>query len=247
MESDEKRGQERRLFMRNGIALLAAGSVPALLSGCATAGLYSKVGDHDASAIATGDEWAYDELNGYNRERQAQIRYIAEAGASPVLRLEVEGKPLSGLRHDQREEYDAPWVVTRDSVYDYDNLYNPPLPLLPALLEPGARESWQSMVVHDPKSRARRWHVQIDALRTESVTVPAGTFEALNVRRLIKFEHPDFFRSHSERVENLWYAPAVKRWVKREWRGQYLQKMRARMPYFREDWIVWELTSFRVA
>jgi len=39
----------------------------------------------------------------------------------------------------------------------------------------------------------------------------------------------------------------VKRWVKREWRGQYLQKMRARMPYFREDWIVWELTSFRVA
>lgn len=247
MESDETRGKERRLFMRSGIALLAAGAVPALLSGCAMAGQYSKVGDHDASAITAGDEWAYDELNGYNRERQAQIRYIAEAGASPVLRLEVEGKPLSGLRHDQREEYDAPWVVTRDSVYDYDNLYNPPLPLLPALLEPGARESWQSMVVHDPKSRARRWHVQIDALRTESVTVPAGTFEALNVRRLIKFEHPDFFRSHSERVENLWYAPEVKRWVKREWRGQYLQKMRARMPYFREDWIVWELTSFSVA
>jgi hypothetical protein len=247
MNPAETHRQPRRIFMRNGIALLAAGSVPALLSGCATAGRYAAQDDHAASVITAGDEWAYDELNGYARERVAQLRYVAEQGSPPSLRLEVAGKPLSGVRSEQHEEYDAAWVVARDTVYDTENRYDPPLPLLPALLEPGAHENWQSMVTNDDTSRPRRWHVQIDALQTEQVTVPAGTFEALRVRRLIKFEHPDFFRSHSERVDTLWYSPQVKRWVKREWQGQYLQKMRSRIPYFREDWIIWELTAFRVA
>jgi hypothetical protein len=48
----------------------------------------------------------------------------------------------------------------------------------------------------DPKERPRRWHVQIDTLGHERVIVPAGEIEALRVRRLIKFEYPDFFRHH---------------------------------------------------
>lgn len=247
MDFDKTERPGRRVFMRDGIALLAAGSVPVALSGCATAGTYEHAGDHQALPITAGDEWLYDELNGYNRAHQAKIRYVAEAGTPLALRLDVEGRPLSGLRTGLREEYDAPWVVTRDAVYDYDNIYDPPLPVLPTLLEPGTRESWQSMVTHDAQSRPLRWHVQIDALGMEQITVPAGTFDALRVRRLIKFEHPDVFRNHSERVENLWYVPEVKRWVKREWRGQYLQKLRTRAPALREDWIVWELTRFTVA
>ncbi len=235
---------ERRVFMRNGVALLAAVSAPALLSGCVAAGRYARGSDHDAAGISAGDEWLYDELNGYNRERMAEIRYVAEQGAPPVLRVEVDGKPLSSLRSGQREEYDAAWVVARDAVYDFENRYDPPLPLLPSRLEPGTRESWQAMVTHNQKEKPLRWHVQIDALGIEQVKVPAGSFEALRIRRLIKFEHPDFFRNHSARTETLWFAPEVKRWVKREWLGEYLQKTRSRAPAYREDWIVWELSRF---
>jgi len=244
MDTSERPPSGRRSMVRGVFALIAGGAVSPLLSGCAAAGLYRGPEGRDAPAISTGDEWLYDELNGYNRERVALMRYVTEQTSPLILRLEVEGKPLSGLRTDQREEYDAPWVVSRDAVYDWQNHYVPALPLIPALLEPGVRESWQSMVTHDEKERARRWHVQLDVIGRERVEVPAGAFDALRIRRLIKFEHPDFFRSNSERVETLWYAPEVKRWVKREWRGEYLQKMRKRTPALREDWIVWELRRF---
>ena len=92
------------------------------------------------------------------------IRCAGRWADPPRLRVEVDGKPLSSLRSGQFEEYAAPWVVSRDTVYDRDNRYDAPLPVLPALLEPGVREAWQSMVTTDPKERPRRWHVQIDAL-----------------------------------------------------------------------------------
>ncbi len=248
MDSGNTHQDERRTFLRNGAVLVVATTpIPILLSACATPGQFDMGDSRMAAAIHAGDAWEYDELNGYNRERVAQIRYVAEQGDPPVLRVEVKGRPLSGLRCGQLEGYAAPWVVRQDAVYDFENRYDPPLPLLPALLEPGVNETWQSMVKHDEKDRALRWHVRIEVLGIEPVTVPAGSFDALPVRRTIRFEHPDFFRALSERTDTLWFVPEVRRWVKREWRGQYLQKMRPDAPTLREDWIVWELTRFTAA
>lgn len=215
------------------------------IAGCATTPRF-ETAETEGPVLIVGDRWDYRELNGYSHEQQADIRYMVYQVDPPRLNVEVDGKPLSALRSGQIEEYAAPWAVSRDTIYDCDNRYDAPLPLLPARLEPGARESWQSMVTTDPKERPRRWHVQIDALGYERVIVPAGDFEALRVRRLIKFEHPDFFRTQSARTEHLWYAPEVRRWVKREWHGEYLPKLRSRHPPLREDWIVWELTGFTV-
>lgn len=238
----------RRTLLRNGAVLaLSAGASPALLTGCVSAARFQAAEGHVATTIVDGDEWSYDELNGYNGKRAAQLRFVAEHGNPPALRVSVDGSPLSGLRDGQLEAYDSAWVVTRDGTYDRNNRYDPPLPLLPERLEAGARESWQSMVTHDENERALRWHVQIDALGHERIDVPAGSFDSLRVRRLIQFEHPDFFRSHSERVETLWYAPEVKRWVKRQWQGSYRPKLDSRTPTLREDWIVWVLTGFTVA
>jgi hypothetical protein len=248
MTGPDPHRKDRRTFLRDGTALaLSAAASPALLSGCASTAHFPAPDGHAATTVNAGDAWSYDELNGYNSRRVAQLRFVAEHGGPPALRVSVEGDPLSGLRNGQLETYDSAWVVTRDGTYDRDNRYDPPLPLLPERLEPGARESWQSMVTYDEGERALRWHVRIDAIAGERIEVPAGSFDALRVRRLIQFEHPDFFRSHSERTETLWYAPEVKRWVKREWRGSYRQKLDSRSPVMREDWIVWVLTDFTAA
>lgn len=248
MDSRNTYQDDRRAFLRTGAVLAVATTpIPFLLSACTTPGSFGTGDTRMAATIRTGDAWDYDELNGYNRERVAQVGYVAERGDPPALRVEVKGKPLSGLRSGQLEDHAAPWVVKQDAVYDFENRYDPPLPLLPARLEPGATETWQSMVKHDEKDRALRWHVQIEASGIERVNVPAGSFDALPVRRTIRFEHPDFFRALSERTDTLWFVPEVRRWVKREWRGQYLQKMRPDAPTLREDWIVWELTRFTAA
>lgn len=231
---------QRRDFIRKAGGMAAIALSPAWLTACATARRFEMDGT-PLAALMQGDEWAYDELNGYNREQQAEVRYVVQGLTPTSLRIEVDGKPLSALRGGQVETYAQAWAVERDTVYDQDNRYEPPLPVLPTLLEPGVRQFWESRVTTGPKEPAKRWHVQLDVFPEERVQVPAGEFEALRIRRLIKFEHPDFFRTQSERTENLWYVPEVKRWVKREWRGQYMPKLRSRHPMLREDWIVWEL------
>ncbi|WP_018410952.1 DUF3108 domain-containing protein [Methyloversatilis thermotolerans] len=238
----------RRRMLTRAPGLVLMGALPLGLAGCVSARLYEHAdAPPDGLKVSVGDAWSYREINGYNRERVADVRYTVRGTTPLELEVEVDGKPLSALRSGQIERYAAPWVVAQDTVYDRDNRYEPPLPVLPTVLEPGVRESWQSMVIDDPKDRARRWHVQLDVLGEERVTVPAGEFDALRIRRLIKFEHPDFFRMFSERREELWYAPEIRRWIRREWSGSYQQRMRSRAPLLREDWIVWELQTFTQA
>lgn len=244
--SDHDAPTGRRRFMQAGLMMLA----PAWLAGCVNTRQFERAESVASDAVAkpqVGDSWSYRELNGYNRNIEGELRYTVEQADALWLSVELEGTSASALRGGQKELYAAPWAVMRDTVYDRQNTYNPPLPVLPSDLTPGTREFWQSMVTSDPKERARRWHVQLDVLGEERITVPAGEFDAVHVRRIVRFEHPSFFRTDSVRTEHLWYSPQVKHWVKREWRGTYRQTLRTRQPEFREDWIVWELTRFNVA
>lgn len=77
--------------------------------------------------------------------------------------------------------------------------------------------------------------------------MPAGQFDALRIDRRIWFTHADTRRSQSMRTEQLWYAPAVHRWVRREWTGQYLGWPIRRGGPAREDWIVHELQAYSPA
>jgi len=120
-------GMDRRRFIGGGAAGALLVASPLWLAGCATARQYEQA-EHMAARLAIGDEWMYEELNGYNRERQAGIRYVVERADPPRLRIEVDGKPLSSLRSGQFEDYAAPWVVSRDTVYDRDNRYDAMVP-----------------------------------------------------------------------------------------------------------------------
>ena len=76
--------------------------------------------------------------------------------------------------------------------------------------------------------------------------MPAGEFDALRVERRIYFTHVDLRRSQSVRTEYLWYAPAVNRWVRREWTGQYIG-WPVRRGVAREDWVVHLLAEYAPA
>jgi hypothetical protein len=97
-------------------------------------------------------------------------------------------------------------------------------------------------------SSAYAWSQRLSVEGWERVTVPAGSFDALRIVRLINFEHPDVFRYSPERTDIAWYAPQVGRWVKREWTGDYMSggptSLRGRT---REDWVNWQLTAYQPA
>ena len=70
------------------------------------------------------------------------------------------------------------------------------------------------------------------------------------MQRTIWFDYPDVFRFNSSRIDSVWYAPEVNRWVRREWTGDYqhensLGKLGGTRR--REDWVRWELVSYTPA
>jgi len=81
--------------------------------------------------------------------------------------------------------------------------------------------------------RAQRW---------ESVTVPAGRFTALHYYNIIDFRFRDALeRTAALRQENIWIAPEIGRWVKRESRGIFREDVGFEV---KESSYRWELLSW---
>ncbi len=83
--------------------------------------------------------------------------------------------------------------------------------------------------------------------------MPAGQFDCLRIDRTIYFEPRQLGRFNARPVESLWYAPAVNRWVRRDWTGFYLDETtisdrRTALPIEeREDSVSWVLLEHQAA
>ena len=58
----------------------------------------------------------------------------------------------------------------------------------------------------------------------ESVSTPAGTFDAIRIRIIMQLDDETFWRYPTECEYLLWYAPAVSAMVKEEKRASYRNK-----------------------
>jgi hypothetical protein len=119
-------------------------------------------------------------------------------------------------------EIQTSWgTILADPHWGRLQVYDPPIPLWPAKLQPG----WQTRIEAKYKSSeagpALPWSQTMKAEAWETITVPAGQFKALRYVNVIHFENSDVGRSDSVRHETVWFAPEVGRWVARESRGSY--------------------------
>ncbi len=237
--------------------LLAAGAgiaLPALgIAGCATSPppAASSV-RFEPPRVNLGDRWVYQEINRYNGLPLSRTSVTVTA-KEPLLVCTVERQLTDTqagaiARPDQpiEERYAGPWEVIREPTYDMPLDFAEPVPLLPEELRPGAALSERTSYTVPGYSSRYRWDQRLNAVGVERVTTAAGTFECLHVRRRIRFDYPDVFRFSSSRIDDLWYASEVNRWVLREWTGDYLHensldRIGARR---REDWVRWELVAY---
>lgn len=253
----------RRDWLKAGSAgLLLAGTagIGAVVSGCATpAGSGSgtstaaaggrtaaaaPVSAPDAPAAAAApiirvrERWVYDEINCYNGELNGRLKVeVTEANPNYRVRLQLDTRPQSLCE----EIYHANWAVLRECHFDAPIQFDEPVPTLTRVLAPGAQERLVTYYRTDQSERRYRWQMAVDALGWERLAVPAGEFDCLRIVRRIWFTHFDFFRLNSERIDTLWYAPRVNRWVQREWTGQYTIPGGRRGTRGREDWVRWQL------
>jgi len=141
-------------------------------------------------------------------------------------------------------EVQQPWgMVLIDPHWSQVQIYETPIPLWPARLEPG----WQTRITSKYRTSDESslpWQQTMKAEAWESVTVPAGQFRALRYTNLINFTSSDQSRANCVRRETIWFAPDVGRWVARESRGTYYFDESVADDQYNESSYRWELLSF---
>ncbi|MEN9313815.1 MAG: hypothetical protein RIS35_208 [Pseudomonadota bacterium] len=217
--------------------LIAAGLAAAGLAGCANpARIPPPAAAPLPPSVRIGDRWRYAKINLYNGETLAKQEMRVTA-LEPLLRIEVTDGNGAGL---PPETYVRAWDVVQENVWEQIQVFGTPCPLLPRRLEPGSVEDWRGIYQVPGDSWRYTSSVRIEAHDWERVEAPAGVFDALRVSRRIAFVHQDFRRVGCQRLETLWYAPQVNRWVRREVDGSCVVPGRPPMRV-REDRVAWVL------
>jgi hypothetical protein len=211
-----------------------------------------------------GQSWRYAKHDIFTRsvvdeqvDRVAAVDHTVDIDSS-YKAAAAEAKPKWGARLLKKyighkdvtagslpSEIQDPWgMVEVDPHWSQIQVYETPIPLWPAQLEPG----WQTRISTKYKTPADEdalpWDQTMKALAWETISVPAGQFKALRFTNLIKFTHSDFSRTDSVRRETIWFAPEVGRWVARESQGTYyIADSTIQQPY-NENGFRWELLEW---
>lgn len=142
-------------------------------------------------------------------------------------------------------EIQDPWgMILADPHWGQVQVYETPIPLWPAQLQPGWQTHFKTMYKTPTNKNALLWDQTMRARSWESVTVPAGQFKTLRFTNMINFTSSDMMRTVSSRRETLWFAPEVGRWVARESTGSYYQDNSAVDTPYSENSYRWELIEW---
>ena len=168
-------------------------------------------------APALGQTWTYHRLDIYNSKLLAVEReQVATVGPRIIL------KRQSGAGQVLPEEHHLGWgQMVRDPVWDVVQNYEDAVSHWPDTLQPGASKQVNTHYLVDQFSYRFWINVRTTAQAWERVRVPAGTFDALRIEKLIRIQHQDEGRVDAVRRDIVWLAPETGRWVAREIRGEY--------------------------
>lgn len=229
----------------------------ALLAGCATFNLPPVGAPVPAPEPRVGDAWNYTVLDGFRGFERGAASFAVTAVQGETFTAEVDesGGPVTRSftlrwrpRADGASAADPPpdegRAVTRAFARGWNPVggrtpagdevtYDPPLPLFVFPLQDGRRWS-QTVTATDTRTGARfPVFVQGWVLGRETVTTPAGTFDAIRIQRSLRIGDGEtsIWRSDTFQAETEWYAPTVGRAVRyQQDLNYYFDKMRGREP-----------------
>ena len=227
--------------MLNSMRCLAAPALAAMLAGCATPypPAPAPVASVAAPRLAGHERWVYEQINPYNGLHVRTLTDTVERGPDGlriVRRSDRPGDPLEVQRISR------PWRIAAESAGPARQRYAPPLTVIPFPLHPGSRWS-ETLTSVDGHGETRRRQTWGRALDWERVSTPAGEFVALRIERNSNLGDRDLHWDDTYTHETLWYAPAVGRWVRRDWRSR--RQELALNPLVEVDARIWQLVGYR--
>jgi hypothetical protein len=189
---------------------------------------------------AVGQQWVYKVRNVYNGLVVDEVTETISS-VDPVVRI-ARTSQSNGAMHD---EIQSPWGhVVQDSHWDLPVTFTTPLPAWPPGLALGSSRTYddQYQLIGDMDYSAH-WSLTMTPMRWSTIAVPAGTFTVMRFDNVIDYTSDDLSVIASQRQESVWFAPEIGRWAMRRSRGTYT--MSGRGSEFHEDYVQWELVSWR--
>jgi hypothetical protein len=194
-------------------------------------------------APQVGQQWVYNVRNVFNQEIVDVVTETVTA-VSPQVRIERVGIKSGKLP----DEIQQPWgYILQDPHWSPPQLFLEPIPLWPEQLVPGWSGFYRNRyeVVGYP-DKDYYWGLNIGAVQWERVMVPAGEFNTLLYRNDIPFfTSSDFSRVANIRNDDVWLAPETGRWVIRRSSGRYLWNGISWGGALWEDYLEWQLVSWK--
>ena|SRR5882672_4833256 len=217
-----------------------------MLAAC-VATVFTWSGTTLAAGPTAGDVYVYRLVNGYSKETRGQLHYQVskvDAGSATVevtpdtaeggvQRTDVYTREGNWLRHPL-ESHGQPVQ------YDFATAY--PAYVFP--LDPG--KTWSTRVQASVPGAARPRSVRVDGkvLGNERISVPAGEFDTIKVRRFVYPDDTHYSAMETRITEVDWYAPALGRPVRTERKSEWIDSGRCAEQDgcdFRGNWDVIEL------
>jgi hypothetical protein len=207
-------------------SFVAAAAVVLLISACASVDRPGDTGGPVAAAptIATGARWVYRGQEGFRQpvtwEETHEVT-VANPG-SIAVRVTLKGPTLDIVRN---ELWSAPGVVRVGALMDIETRrFATPLIRYQYPMAPG--QTWNQFVDNFNERLNRQGQINryVRVGNWEKISTPAGVFDALRLRVMMRLDDDEFWRYPTTCNYLLWYAPAVGATVREEKEAEYMER-----------------------
>jgi len=213
--------------MRTRSTLLVVALAVAILAGCAGGqmggGIASSGPAVDAPKFSVGSRWVYRGKDGYRQSINWEETHVVTAIGADGITVRVTA--TGAMAAERTEILASPGVVRVGAVSEFESdRFDPALIRYQFPLTQG--QSWSQTMRNANKPPnpfgAIQRRVVVDGY--ESVTTPAGTFNAVRMRIIMQLDDGTVWRFPTECNYVVWYAPEVGAMVKETQRSYYVEK-----------------------
>jgi hypothetical protein len=188
-----------------------------------------------------GQSWKYLKINQFNSDPIELIDEQISSIENGQIIISRKGQKSQNLGNEIQSPFGK---LLTDSDWDNNQTYQSAIPIYLDLNQTNILATIQTSYQVGNSSYRLPIAVTIRQYGWESITISSGTYIAMKIDKVIRFQHNDSTRLDSTRIDRYWYSPEIGRWIVRETDGRFFYGSGRRRNDGREDFWRYELQAW---